>query len=108
MDQQDSYGKNKKRIVFSDTDHRHAQLILRLKHDGLKQSAFFRNIITGYLEGDERILDFVAEMAGLSKQRKSKNRRLIEQGNENLHDLGLAKEQIEDIFDLIAEEHPDL
>ena len=37
-----NYGKNNKRIIFTDTDHRHAQLILKLKTDGLTQAKFFR------------------------------------------------------------------
>ena len=108
MSEEESYGVNKKRIVFTDTDHRHAQLIIRLKHDGIRQSTFFRNMITGYLEKDERILDFVREFEGMSQQRKSKSRNLISQGKNNFNDLGLGEDQIEDIFDLIAEEHPDL
>ena len=30
-----NYGKNQKRIIFTDTDHRHVQLVLKLKNDGL-------------------------------------------------------------------------
>ena len=103
MSKKNSYGKNEKRIVFTDTDHRHAQFIIRLRHDGLTQSFFFRNIITGYIEGDERILDFMNNISDLSKQKKAKNRKLIDQGQNALHDLGLDEDQIENIFDLIAE-----
>ena len=40
------YGNLNKKIVFAENDHRHAQLILRLRHDDLKQSHFFRALIT--------------------------------------------------------------
>ena len=53
-----NYGKNDKRIVFTDTDHRHAQLLVRLRTDGLKQAQFFRSLITGYIDQDERIVSF--------------------------------------------------
>ena len=46
------YGNLTKRIVFTDNDHRHANLILKLKHDGLTQSAFFRHLITAYIENN--------------------------------------------------------
>ncbi len=36
-----NYGKMTKRIVFNVSDHEHAQLILRLKHNSLTQSEFF-------------------------------------------------------------------
>ena len=38
------YGKNLKRIVFTDTDHRHAQLVIKLKNDGITQAKFFRAV----------------------------------------------------------------
>ena len=102
------YGKKEKRIVFTDTDHRHAQLMIRLKHDGLTQSSFFRHGITGYIESDERILSFIDDISKLSKTRKQKTRKQITQGKQALQDLGLNEDQLDNIFDLIAEEYPDL
>jgi hypothetical protein len=43
------YGQSGKKIIFYDSDKRHAELIIRLRHDGLTQSAFFQSIITGFL-----------------------------------------------------------
>tara|TARA_R100000008_G_scaffold57544_1_gene35585 strand:- start:195 stop:512 length:318 start_codon:yes stop_codon:yes gene_type:complete len=102
------YGKKEKRIVFTDTDHRHAQLIVRLKHDGLTQSAFFRHVISGYINSDERIIDFISDIGSLSKSRKNKSRKQITKGKKTLQDLALDDKQIDNIFDLIAEEYPDL
>ena len=67
------YGKLTKRIVFTENDHRHAQLILKLKHDGMKQSQFFRSLVTAYID-----------------------------------DFGFTDGEIENIFDLIEEEYPEL
>ena len=41
----DSYGQNTKRIVFKVSDHEHAKLIVRLRHNSLTQSEFFKAII---------------------------------------------------------------
>ena len=49
-----------KRVVFTDTDVRHAQLRIRLQHDGISQSDFFRAMITGYLENDGQITNYLA------------------------------------------------
>ena len=49
-----------KRVVFTDTDTRHAQLRIRLQHDGITQAEFFRAIITGYLEKDGQITKYLA------------------------------------------------
>ena len=102
------YGKLNKRIVFTENDHRHAQLIIRLKHADLRQSDFFRSLITGYIEGDKRITEYIDEIKSQSKKKKKLSRRLREKGEENVKSLGFSEEQIEDIFDLIAEEHPEL
>ena len=102
------YGNLTKRVVFTENDHRHAKLILRLQHDGLTQAAFFRHIITAYIESDERIVNYVDEVKDQSKLRKAKTKRLRDEGKQSAHDLGLSDQQRHDLFDLIAQEHPDL
>jgi len=102
------YGKNSKRIIFTDTDHRHAQLSLKLKDDGMTQAKFFRTLITGYLSDDEGIRDYIVNAGDLSKQRKQRNTKLREKGKEITKDLGLSNDQVENIFDLISEEFPNL
>ncbi len=103
-----SYGKSQKRIVFTDTEHRHAQLIVKLKTDGITQAKFFRSLITGYVNGDERIESFILENGNLSIKRKSQISSLRAEGRATVTDLGLDNEQIDDLFDRIAEEFPEL
>ena len=50
---------NKKKVIFDDTDTRHARLKIRLEYDGLSQAEFFRSFITGYLEKDKLIMEYV-------------------------------------------------
>ena len=102
------YGKLTKRIVFTENDHRHAQLVLKLKHDGLKQSQFFRSLITAYLAGDDRIQSYVDEISSLSKERKTKSKKLRSDGQQMISDFGFTDGEIDNIFDLIEEEHPEL
>tara|TARA_B100000287_G_C20364377_1_gene675127 strand:- start:317 stop:646 length:330 start_codon:yes stop_codon:yes gene_type:complete len=102
------YGKNLKRIVFTDTDHRHAQLVVKLRNDGITQAKFFRALITGYLEEDQRLQDFIRENGSLSIQRRKKTRKLEDKGKKITQELGLDSEQVEDLFDIIAQEFPDL
>jgi len=102
------YGKNSKRIIFTDTDHRHTQLILKLKNDGMTQAKFFRTLITGYLSDDEGIRSYIVNSGDLSKQKKQRNAKLRKKGHDITQDLGLSNDQVEGIFDLISEEFPDL
>ena len=53
-----NYGREGKKIVFYDSDKRHAELKIRLKHDKLTQAEFFRTLVTGYLDKDEDVLRF--------------------------------------------------
>ena len=108
MSDTNDYGKNEKRIIFTDTDHRHAQLVLKLKNDGMTKSKFFRCIVSGYLNDDERIKQFVIENSKLSNKRKKRNIKLYNEGKQTMNDLGFSDEQLDEIFDLIAEEHPEL
>ena len=106
------YGKNDKRISFMDTDKRAAELIIRLKHDGLTKTKFFRSILTGYLERDEAIIDFIdreKEKGNLqSKNKSTKVKTLEEEGTKNKNKFGLNEGDIQSIFDILEKEHPDL
>jgi len=102
------YGKLTKRIVFTENDHRHAQLLLRLQQDGLTQAAFFRHLITAYIENDNRISEYIDEVKDQSKARKAKTKKLRTLGQQTLTDCGFSEQQIIDLFDIIAEENPDL
>ena len=101
-----------KRILFTDTDKRHADLKLRLHYDGLTQADFFRSLITGYLEKDENIMNFITGVQEYknihSKQKRAKSKKLEEEGENLMKKLGLGEEEIENIFDLLEEAHPNL
>jgi hypothetical protein len=102
------YGNLTKRVVFTENDHRHAKLLLRLQQDGLTQAAFFRHLITAYIEGDERIVEYIDDVKTQSKTRKAKTKRLRDQGKQFATDAGFSEQQLVDLFDIIAEEHPEL
>ena len=102
------YGKNNKRIVFTETDHRHAQLVVKLKTDGMTQANFFRSLISGYINGDERIESFVLENGNHSTKRKQQIKKIRNTGRSKMSELGLDDQQVDNLFDLIAEEFPEL
>ena len=104
--------KKNKKIVFDDTDIRHAKLKIRLQHDGLSQAEFFRAFITGYIEKDRDVIKFIDKYKTTnktqSKQAIKKTKKDLETGAKKLEHFGFFDGEIEDIFDLIAIEHPDL
>jgi hypothetical protein len=106
------YGTREKKIVFSDTDKRHADLKVRLQHDDLTQSDFFRAMMTGYIEKDSRIVSYLYEWREnnkkYSKTKRRKAEKLLRDGEALKSKFGLNESEIESIFDLLEEEHPDL
>ena len=108
LEQNKPYGKPTKRIVFTETEHNHAQLIIKLRQDSVSQSSFFRGLIQAYIKGDDGIQQIVDEVSNLSKVRKKRTKRLKTAGKKLSQNLGFTDGDVEDIFDLIAEEHPDL
>ena len=103
-----SYGKDEKKIVFADTDKRHADLRIRLRYDGITQVQFFQSIITGYLDKDPRIIDYVRavkeKLAKQGKRKIKKSQSLYEKGENNKRLFKLTEEETEEIFDIIAQE----
>ena len=106
------YGQEGKKIVFQDSDKRHADLRIRLRHDGLTQVQFFQAMITGYLENDTRIVDFITDVkinVSNQGQRKIKKTQEILKEGEFLKELfNLEEKETEELFDMIAKELPDL
>jgi len=106
------YGKNEKRISFMDNDKRIAEMLVRLKHDGLTKTKFFRAVLTGYLERDASIVDFVDRLKeksiSQSKNKIKKVKQLEKEGKISKVKFGLDEGEIQNIFDMLEKEHPDL
>tara|TARA_R100000152_G_C6782149_1_gene218603 strand:+ start:1751 stop:2092 length:342 start_codon:yes stop_codon:yes gene_type:complete len=104
--------KTRKKFMFYDTEKRQADLRIRLRHDGMNQSHFFRAMITGYLNNDEDIISYLDRYKGENSiqgvNKRSASSRLLKKGEETKKVFGLNENDIEDMFDIIAQEHPDL
>ena len=85
---------------------------IRLIYDGLSQGALFRLLIHGYVQGEENIMNFVDNFREKYKiQRKAhikKSKNLLTKGRQAADNFALDPAELENIFDLIAQEHPDL
>ena len=95
-----------------DNDKRNAEMIVRLKHDGLTKTKFFRAILTGYLERDPEIVAFVERLKedtqSQSKNKSKKVKQLEKDGKDSKTKFGLNEGDIENIFDMLEKVHPDL
>ena len=101
-----------KRIVFEASTHKHAQLKIRLEYDSLSQAEFFRCLIAGYLDKDPKIIKYIEEYKlskGKDSKRNAKYRQKdAEKGEQLLEKFGIKDSELENIFDIIEEEFPEL
>jgi len=108
------YGTMNKKVVFYDSDKRFAELKIRLQHDGISQAQFFRGIVTGYLMQDGDVLSYVDKLkaskniGNRTKKSIKEERELINTGKEQINKLALGDEEIENIFDILEKQNPDL
>ena len=104
--------RNRKKFMFYDTEKRQADLRVKLQHDRMTQSTFFRVMITGYLENDEDIINYLNSFQEKYKMRGKhkikKVRKLIDKGKELKKKFNIDDNDIEDIFDLVEMEGPTL
>lgn len=98
--------------MFQDSDKRHADLRIRLRHDGLTQVQFFRGMVSGYLENDPRVVDYITglkiELAKQGKKKIKKTSNLVKAGEENKKLFSFSEDEEKSLFDMIAKEFPDL
>ena len=91
----------------------HEELKIRMYYEGFAtQSEFFRACTLSLLEKNEKFMEFLdhyRENEGLmSKAKLKKSKKLREDGKDLMKKMGITKEDLENIFDLIDEEIPQL
>jgi hypothetical protein len=99
-----------KQLIFTIDDDLHARFKIALFYDRMGQSTFIKHIIAGYLTNNKHLRDFMDEvlskdLGALKKRNRKKDR---EEAAETVNDFALNDDEIENIFDLIESENPDL
>lgn len=79
----------------------------------MTQSEFFRSLITGYLNKDKRILSYLDSYKQENQKKYSKRKAKIREDDNKkaddlLHKFGIEDIELENIFDMIEQEFPDL
>ncbi len=100
--------KDRKKFMFYDTEERQAALRIRCQYDGINQSQFFRMMITGYLEGDSSINDYMLKCKERFSIQGKHKRDYINRKNKDAantkNKFALDSNEIESIFDMIEQE----
>ena len=106
------YAKDTKKFVFYAKDNLHAQFKIRMQNHNLTQSEFLRACVQAAVDKDpimELFIDDYKEKNNKqSKAQRAKIKKDQKKSEEILNDFGIDGGDIEDIFDIIAKEHPEI
>tara|TARA_R100001509_G_scaffold44561_1_gene24205 strand:+ start:95 stop:424 length:330 start_codon:yes stop_codon:yes gene_type:complete len=95
-------------FVFYCYEKESADLKIRLRYDGLKQSEFFRTLLKMYVSKDPLMLQIVERIKQnqkiMGKKRLQKTKKDYEESHRILEDLGITESDKQDIFDMIEME----
>tara|TARA_R100000005_G_scaffold87174_1_gene56323 strand:- start:732 stop:1064 length:333 start_codon:yes stop_codon:yes gene_type:complete len=100
-------------LSFSLNSKLHEELKIRLYYDEIStQSEFFRYCVESYLSQDPLFMTFLDDYKinkkVQSKRRVTKSRQLRASGENLLRDMSLTDDDIQNIFDILEEELPEL
>ena len=86
------------------------ELHKRLAQDNLNQTEFMRSVLEAYVDEDPDIMKFIERkrLMKVSKKGKGLANKQAREEAKMVKDLNLNNDEIQDIFDLIEEESPDL
>lgn len=101
------YGQAEKKFIFKDTAKNHADLLLKLEYDSLTQAKFFRLCIQAYLNDNESMREII-DSTKTNKGIKNKIEKDYKELKQTKQKFQLDDLEIENIYDIVDEEHPDL
>ncbi len=100
------------KLMFYDSPKRRDDFRVKLKYDSVRQAEFFRAMVTGYLNDDPDLMKYVEkykeEMKIHNVQKRNKSKLLRKRARQEKDNFALSDSDVENIFDIIAEENPDL
>ena len=91
-----------------------ADMRIKLHYHGLTMGTFIRGVIDAYVGDDEKFFEwfgqFRAQHSKYSGSKTSLNKieKEEKEAGEKMSAFGFAEKELDDIFDIIAEEHPEL
>jgi len=106
------YAKDTKKYTFYAKDSLHAEFKIRMQYHSLTQSEFLRACVEAVVNKDPMMDMFIQhykeENGKQSKTQRKKMSKELEDSENILNDFGLGDGDIDNIFDIIAEEHPEI
>ena len=104
--------EKKKKVIFSIPENDKAKFKVQLHYDSLSQRQFLEGIIKAYTEKDKDFMNFIAtlkeKLQVQSKAQLSKVQRNRKDAQDTKDKFALEEDEVENIFDILEQEYPDL
>ena len=104
--------EKQKKVIFSIPEANKAKFKVQLQYDSLTQTQFFGGIMSAYLKKEQNFMNFIGELkkelGTQSKPQRLKVERGLQEGREISKKFALEDGEVENIFDMLEKEHPDL
>ena len=101
-----------KKVIFTIPEHVKAKFKVQLQYDSLTQRQFLEGIISAYTQDDPDFMNFIATLKAKlqiqSKPQLSKVQRNRKDAQETRDKFALEDDEVENIFDILEQEYPDL
>ena len=101
-----------KRVHFYADKDSHIRFKSSLEKYNMTMSEFFRACCDAVVDDDEAMTDFIREYRSKSEKHSKKKSKIADKdlynSNTLLKDLGIGEEDIEGLFDFIANQHPEI
>ena len=104
--------EKKARVMFTISEREKADFKIQLQYDSLTQVKFFRSIIEGYIGKAPDLMLYINKFKKQNSIQNNDQRRKvltnIKKSNETSSKFALGDEEVDNIFDILEREHPDL
>jgi|TARA_Y100000310_G_scaffold253023_1_gene259812 hypothetical protein len=104
--------ERKTKIMFTVTERTKADFKLQLQYDSLTQVKFFRSLMEGYINKDPDLMTYIQKFKKQNSIQNNIQRNKImtniKKSNNIKNKFALGDDEIENIFDILEKEHPDL
>ena len=104
--------EKKTKIMFTVTERTKADFKLQLQYDSLTQVKFFRSIMEGYISKDPDLMIYIQRFKKQNsiQNNEQRNRIMIDikKSADTKNKFALGDDEVENIFDILEKEHPDL
>ena len=104
--------KEAKRVRFYIKNDAHIRFKKKKKKHSISMSEFLRACCQAVSDDNPLMLDFINHHKDVSGKHSKRNKEILkkdrEKGDALLEEFGIGEEDIENLFDLIADQHPEI